>query len=183
MDWNSSRHLFRRLIFLILNFLLKMSQVSMKSANTTRVDLDRANKLYSESRAMGNPQMCPITAINPDADVYSRPLGGAGYRMLNMSVPECSTYNYSTQRMLMHENALRPMLGPCSPDNMGGGDFLLGSSRDAQPSNVYGEGTRGHFQTMQRPQDSIPYDSGIYTSSITRPMTLSQDAMIKPVYG
>lgn len=161
-----------------------MSQVFMKSAIATRVNPDAANKLYSESRTLGNPAMCPLSARHVDADEFSRPLGGASYRLLLTNDAACAPFTYTPQRKLLHENAERPVLGPCNPGDRGGGDFLFGNVRDAYPKNVYGEGDRGNFEIYKRLAEPIPNDySTEVTPDFRKPLTLSHDALIRPFYG
>jgi len=162
---------------------------SLKAAITTRVNPEEASKLYYEARAMGNPATCPASAVHADVDEFGRPLGGSGYRMLYMADPSCSHYNYPASRMLRHENASRPILGPCNPGDRGSGDFLLGSIRDHFPMGIYGEdGNRGKFVSpyiggLMRPLEDIPQYTKSYTPDLTRPLTLSHNSLIKPYYG
>lgn len=161
------------------------SMRSFKAAITTRVDPLDAIRLFSESRQLGNPATCPASAMEPDVDEFSRPLGGARFRLIKLDDPSCSSFVYPVSRRLKHENAERPILGPCNPGDRGAGDFLYGSIRDHYPRNVYGEGgERGKFVSYTRPQESYPvYNTSTYAPSATRPMTLSHDSLVQPYTG
>lgn len=159
---------------------------SLKSAVTTRVDPTTALRLFSESRNLGNPATCPLGATEIDVDEWGRPQGGARHRLLKLNVPECSGKLYPVSRMLAHENATRPILGPCSHGDRGAGDFMYGSVRDRFPKNLYGEGTRGDFVspfTSFKPDEGIPEYTTNYLPSTKRQLTLSHDALIKPYFG
>lgn len=157
----------------------------MKSAITTRVDPVTAFRLFDESRQLGNPATCPMSAMDPDVDEFSRPQGGARYRMIKLDDPACSNFVYSTSRRLKHENAERPVLGPCNPGDRGAGDFLYGSVRDRYPENLYGEGSRGAFVSPflgLKPDEGVPEYTKTYEPQTARPLTLSHDGLIKRYY-
>ena len=158
---------------------------SFKAAITTRVDPLDATRLFSESRQLGNPATCPASAMEPDVDEFSRPLGGARFRLIKLDDPSCSSFVYPVSRRLKHENAERPILGPCNPGDRGAGDFMYGSVRDRYPQNVYGDGgMRGKFASYKKPkEDGQPVYNTSYTASSTRPLSLSHDSLVKPYTG
>lgn len=154
----------------------------MKSAITTRVDPVSALRLFDESRQLGNPATCPLSALDPDVDEFSRPQGGARHRMIKLDDSACSNFLYSTSRRIKHENAERPVLGPCNPGDRGGGDFLYGSVRDRYPENLYGEGSRGAFVSPFlgfKPDEGIPQYTKTYEPATARQLTLSHDGLVK----
>jgi len=158
---------------------------SMKSAITTRVDPQTAFRLFDESRQLGHPATCPMNALEPDTDEFSRPQGGARHRMIRLDDPACSQFVYSTSRKILHENAERPVLGPCNPGDRGGGDFLYGSVRDRYPGNLYGEGDRGAFVSPflgLKPDEGQPEYTRTYEPQTAKPLTLSHDGLIKRYY-
>uniref|UniRef100_A0A6C0JQY2 Uncharacterized protein n=1 Tax=viral metagenome TaxID=1070528 RepID=A0A6C0JQY2_9ZZZZ len=156
---------------------------SFKAAITTRVNTEQASKLFNESRQMGNPMTCPGSAINIDVDEFSRPLGGAGYRMAYLNDPSCSSFVYPVGRKIRHENSERPILGPCNPGDRGAGDFLYGSVRDRYPENIYGHGTRGNFvKSHGTVEEGYPTYATNYSSSAARPLTISHDALTRPFF-
>lgn len=158
---------------------------SMKSAITTRVDPLNALRLFDDSRQLGNPATCPLNAMDPDMDEFSRPQGGARYRLINLNDPACSQFVYTTSKKLKHENAERPVLGPCNPGDRGAGDFLYGSVRDRYPENLYGEGDRGAFISPflgLKPDEGIPEYTKTYEPQTAQPLTLSHDGLIKRYY-
>lgn len=158
---------------------------SMKSVVTTRVDPTKAEKLYYESRALGNPETCPINARFPDLDEYGRSLGGGTYRLGKFDNASCSSFIYSPTSLIAHENNDRPILGPCSAGSRGGGDFL-GVRRDRNPNNLYGELDRGNFKTglnTLRPSESTPVYTTSYLDNTARPLTLSMNAITNPYIG
>ncbi len=160
---------------------------SLKSAITTRVNPANAERLFQEGRTLGNPAVCPKSATSIDVDVFSRPQGGARHRLLELRDPACSHFVYKLSSRLKHENAERPILGPCNPGDRGAGDFLYGSVRDRFPENLYGEGDRGNFARpyvgMRQPDGPPPAYTHSFEPTTARPMTLSQDALIKPYFG
>jgi hypothetical protein len=163
------------------------SITSLKSAITTRINPANAERLYNESRVLGNPAVCPLSAQAPDVDVYSRPQGGARYRLLYLGDAACSHFVYPTSQRLKHESAQRPIIGPCNPGDRGAGDFLYGSVRDRFPQNLYGQGTRGNFVNTyvgMRPADGPPpmYTTS-YEQATARAPTMSHDALITPYFG
>lgn len=160
---------------------------SLKSAITTRVNPANAERLFQEGRSLGNPAVCPRSAQEIDVDVYGRPQGGSRYRLLELKDPACSHFVYTLNSRLKHENAERPILGPCNPGDRGAGDFLYGSIRDRFPQNLYGQGDRGKFvrnyEGIRQPDGPAPMYNHSYEPTTARPMTLSQDALIKPYFG
>ena len=85
------------------------SIVSYKSAITTRVNPQEAEKLYSESRTLGNVMMCPASAVNINMDEYQRPVGGSKKNTLLLDDASCSSLIYPTNEKIRNENAIRPM--------------------------------------------------------------------------
>ncbi len=161
---------------------------SFKAAITTRVDPTQAERLFSESRQLGNPMCCPKSAMDPNVDEFGRPLGGARHRLLLMNDAACSQFVYPCSRKLRHENADRPILGPCDPGNRGAGDLIYGSARDHFPQCIYGEGCRGNFVspylTGIRSPEEFPEDVHItYEKQTAKPLILSHDALTKPFRG
>jgi hypothetical protein len=159
---------------------------SMKAAITTRVNPEDSSRLYYESRALGNPATCPTSAISIDVDEYGRPMGGSGFRTLYLADPACSQFVYSTSRRIKHENAERPILGPCNPGDRGAGDFLYGTARERWPKQIYGPNQgRGDWVSpytghMMKPPEGKPVYTTNYPPSAARPLTLSHDALDRP---
>jgi hypothetical protein len=150
------------------------SITSLKSVITSRVDLGQVDRQYSSSRALGHPDTCPISAMNPDVDQNGRPLGGSGYRLQYMDDPACSMFVYPLAKKLRHENAERPNLGPCMFGDRGGGDFLA-YHRDDNPIDIYGFGTRGNFVSTAPVDEGSPYYDA--QSQPMKPNSLSMDAI------
>lgn len=159
---------------------------SMKAVITTRVSPADADRLFSSSRQLGNPLMCPVSAQHPDVDEFSRPQGGAMHRMIHTNDAACSSYTLTVNKLLDYENAERPILGPCDPGNRGGAD-LQGQFRDHSPRNLYGQGMRGNFVNEYgqylKPPEGTPHYVMAYEPATAAPLTISHDALIKPFYG
>jgi hypothetical protein len=153
---------------------------SLKSVVASRVDLGEADRQYYASRALGNPATCPRSAHNADVDEFSRPLGGNGYRLLYTADASCSQFTYPLSKLLAHENAERPNLGPCVFGDRGGGD-LLAYHRDDIPKNIYGFGQRGNFVSPAPIDEGVPISDALPHQM--RPGTLSHDALIAPLRG
>lgn len=161
---------------------------SLKSAITTRVNPVDAERLFNDSRFLGNPEMCPKSAMNPDVDEWGRPQGGARHRLLLLNDASCSSSVYSLGQKIRHENAERAILGPCRPGDRGGGDFY-GKGRDNFPKNLYGEGNRGNFVSpykyLRQPEFGTPKPN--YTTPFepasARQFNMSQDALVTPYLG
>jgi hypothetical protein len=157
----------------------------MKSVVTSRVDTAAADRLYYESRALGNPATCPINARFPDLDEFGRSLGGGTYRLGKFNDSSCSSYIYTPTLLIAQENNDRPILGPCAPGTRGAADFL-GVNRDRTPHNLYGEGNRGNFKTglnTMKPAEGTPSYTNSYLGNTARPLTLSMDAITNPYIG
>lgn len=159
---------------------------SMKAAITTRVNTEDAFRLFG-SRSLGAGAFCPSGAPNINVDEYGRPVGGTGFKTLYLNDPACSNSVYSIQRRLRHENAERPILGPCNPGNRGGGDFLYGNVRTRWPEEIYGNnGDRGEWGSpyvnhMLRPPEGAPVAfNTTFPKSLAQPYTLSHDALDRP---
>ena len=137
---------------------------SLKSVTNTRVDVGQAQQLYSLTRALGDPRLCPATARKVDVDEFGRPLGGSGYRLYATNDSACSGFARPMQQRLRHENAERPNLGPCLQGERGGGDFM-GYSRDRTTYGIYSPGdTRGAFVKMPpvATASTTQYQQGMY---------------------
>ena len=153
---------------------------SMKAAITSRVDLGQVQRQYFASRALGIPDMCPITAMNPDVDENSRPLGGSGYRLLYTNDASCSPFTYNLSKMIYHENALRPNLGPCLFGSRGDSDFE-GMHRDRNPRDIYALGQRGNFVSTAPIDEGAPVYNAI--PQTMAPLSLSHDAIREQMRG
>ncbi len=165
------------------------SITSLKSAITTRVNPANAERSFHEARALGNPKICPRSAYFPNVDEWGRPVGNSVHRTLLVADAACSNYVYPLTRKLKHENAERPILGPCNPGDRGAGDFLYGSARDRFPKNLYGEGSRGNFSSPFvgfKQADGVPKMSKYnvaFEPATARPPSLSHDDLVMPYFG
>lgn len=153
---------------------------SLKAAITSRVDLGQVQRQYFASRALGSPETCPVTAMNPDVDVNSRPLGGAGYKLLYTADASCSPFTYPLATMLRQENALRPNLGPCVFGGRGGADFAA-THRDENPRNIYALGARGNFVSTAPIDEGTPQYNAVPQTMV--PTTFSHDAIREHLRG
>lgn len=114
--------------------------------------------------------------MHPDVDENSRPLGGAGYRLLYTADASCSPFTYPLAKMLRHENAMRPNLGPCVFGARGAGD-LAATHRDENPRDIYALGPRGNFVSMQPIDEGTPVYNAV--PQPMTPLTTNQDALMQ----
>lgn len=157
---------------------------------TSRVDPANSERLFSESRQLGNPLMCPAGAMNPNIDQYFRPQGGAGFRLIKTTDSSCGRFLYPVKDRLIHENADRPHIYPCNADH-DTGDTLLGSVRNNTEMNIYDSkdprdinyvshyNNRKHIQKLNR--NSL--NNTAYNKNITRKNTMSHNALRDRYYG
>lgn len=151
----------------------------MKSALSTRVDVALANKLYSESRDLGQDAMCPAGAHNLNYDVYGRPVGIARQGIL-LNDAACSKYVYPASKRLLHESAERPYIATAPVGLRGGGDTMFGrSARDHMPRQLYNASGRGDFvrhyaNAANQPPHQEFGNTALYNAM--PPSTLSMDA-------
>jgi hypothetical protein len=156
----------------------------MKSVITTRVNPSQAERMYADSRIIGNTMMCPAGAPYLNFDEYFRPMGGAGKRNLKLDDASCSSLVYSVKQKLGHENTERPILGPCNPGDRMGGDFLYGNARSNMMFNIYKDNKNGHFVSAykdhMRAADQIPISRATYEPQSARMGMMSHNALIQP---
>ena len=157
----------------------------MKAATTTRVDVGQANKLYSESRNLPQPAMCPAGAQNLNYDIYGRPVGIAHQGVL-LNDSSCSDYVYPSYKRILHESAERPYIATAPAGLRGGGDTMFGrSARDHMPRQLYSASDRGdfvrHFSgvTDRAPHQNFP-NQALYP--MMSPSSLSHDATVPQKY-
>jgi hypothetical protein len=117
--------------------------ISMKAARLERVDPETARKLYTESRTMAHPMLCPAGATHIAHDEYGRPA-------IQTTLPigkDASCAMGSSQpinRVLARENYERPYTPIADPGLMGSGD-MAAWGRNRMPQNLYGNGYGGNF--------------------------------------
>ena len=159
------------------------STVSFKSAITTRVNPETAQKLWSESRNLGNTLMCPAGAPSLSFDEFSRPVGGSPRKTLLFDDASCSPMVYSAGQYIRNENSQRPILGPCNPGDRLGADFMLGNMRSNITDNIYNTGTNKFVSVygshMKQP-DEVPVMNHMYDPRTAKPLTTSHNALIQP---
>jgi hypothetical protein len=155
------------------------SHQTLKAVIQSRVQPDTSERLYGESRTMGQGLMCPAGAGDIFFDIYGRPVS-QNTLLLNDSA--CSQYTaWSAARRMGVENNERPYLQICKAGNRGGGD-PMGVGRDVQQQNLYGEGYQGnmikHYPTANNtPWEDEPHPSSSeYTRNMIQPFNFSHDS-------
>lgn len=152
-----------------------MSVQTLKSANTVRVDIGKAQHLAGARQNLGEPLLCPAGAHHLQNDVYMRPVS---QNTLLLDDASCSNHTeFSAARRIQIENMERPYLPVCAA-GLRGGD-LMGKGRDLQPKNLYGEGSRGSFvRTYSTPTNHYNevITSPPYYHQKQQPFTFSHDA-------
>lgn len=161
---------------------------TLKSALTSRVRIDQAERLASQRQNAGEGLTCPAGAGHIAFDIYGRP---APQSTLLLNDAACSNYTqYSAARRIEVENFVRPQVGICAAGQRGAADFQ-GVGRDLIPQNLYGTGFEGNFVRHYNTPNNAPWDvtpdcPGQKTySSLPRvqPWTGSHDATSKTWRG
>lgn len=130
----------------------------MKAARLERVNVETARKLYSESRTMAHPELCPAGAAHIANDEYGRPA-------MQTTLPigkDASCAMGSSQplnRVLARENYERPYVPIADPGIYGSGD-MAGWGRNRNPQNLYGNGYGGNFVRQYSGPDNRQADPG-----------------------
>ena len=132
-----------------------MTSISLKSAQISRIDVGRADQLYSTSRTLGWQETCPTSAQNLYFDVYGRP---ATEFTLNKQVAECDTYQpVNARKRIAFENFHRPSVLAATPSLPAMTADFGGLSRNFMPRGLYGDQSgRGEFARIYRGVAEVP---------------------------
>lgn len=153
---------------------------SLKSAQSSRVDLGQVQRLASSRQDLGEGLMCPAGSGSISNDVYGRP---ANMNTLTVNLPydaSCSNYTYDAAWQMQRETNERPYMPICAAGLRGAADFM-GVGRDLMPQNVYGGVSgRGNFIRTFNTPNNAPYPDDISTAMPTEkriypPFTFSMD--------
>jgi len=154
------------------------STQTLKSAQQSRVRLDRGQRLGSQRMDLGEGMMCPAGAGHIAFDIFGRPASQKTLRLLDSA---CSHYTeFSAQRRIEVENQERPYINICAAGVRGVSDFM-GVNRDGLPQNVYGEGYGGnmvrHYDTLNNgPWESPEMPQQPFFHARVQPFDFSHDA-------
>lgn len=161
---------------------------TLKSALTSRVRNDQAQRLGSQRQDAGEGLMCPAGAGDIAFDVYGRPVS---QKTLRLDDAACSQYTeWSAARRIEVENFVRPQVGICAAGQRGAADFM-GVGRDLIPQDLYGTGYEGNFVRHYPTPNNAPWDQEPNCPSDTsylavprvQPWTGSMDATSKTWRG
>ena len=130
---------------------------SLKAANSQRVDTRRAAEMYSGSRMLGDPNMCPASAQELQHDVYGRPASQQTLSV-NLDASCAAGSQFPAARQIATESYNRPYVPICAAGSRGAGDFM-GVARDHNPQNMYGAGHSGDFVRHYPTPNGAPWDS------------------------
>lgn len=159
---------------------VEMSSVqTLKSANLVRVDTARSARLYSASRTLGEPLMCPASAHELQHDIYGRPASQQTLAV-NKDAACAQGTMFPAYRQIAIENQNRPYVPICAAGLRGGGD-TMGVGRNLIPQDLYGFGRQAdfvrHYPTVNNaPWDNAPPQRPNYYWRMEQPSSLSHDA-------
>lgn len=142
---------------------------SFKSVLSPRISVADADRVFSQSRTLGDPLGCPISAQTAYVDEFGRPSPNPD-KLLRLNDSACSNFVYPVQNVVMNEQVHRPILGPFAIGSRGKSDLMLGVSRDQIPVNMFDSHNGGYaFQSgygnqllptneqFKQPTQYIPY--------------------------
>uniref|UniRef100_A0A6C0JAY7 Uncharacterized protein n=1 Tax=viral metagenome TaxID=1070528 RepID=A0A6C0JAY7_9ZZZZ len=160
-----------------------MSNVqSFKSVVTTRVSVPDAERIYSQSRQLGDPLGCAAVSRNYSADEFQRPIP----KNINLHFDSaCSNFLSSVSKRMKDEDFHRPIIGPFKSGERGKVDLMLGVSRDQIPKSLY-SGKNGAFLSdfggkIKEPQfGSKVYVPKYDSSTFREPKIGIEDAFQRP---
>lgn len=130
---------------------------TLKAANSQRVDTRRAAEMYSGTRMLGSPDMCPASAQELQHDVFGRPASQQTLRV-NLDAACAQGSQFPAERQIAIESYNRPYVPICAAGERGAGDFM-GVSRDNNPQNLYGSGYSGNFVRHYDTPNNAPWDT------------------------
>jgi hypothetical protein len=157
------------------------SFTSLHPVETRRVSVADAERVYSQSRILGDPMACSNIAKGVHTDVYNRPVH---MDTLNLSDAACSHYNSPARRRIAQETTHRPMIGPYRIGDRGSTDTWPGLARDATPHNIYGRPVpfQNEFGHNLKRKDGPMYPQYISEASrFRKPKTKLEDALEVPL--
>lgn len=123
----------------------------MKAVNLVRVNPTAAQRLYSESKQLGNPQFCGAGHERLEHDQYGRLVNG--YTVQNTTDASCGNLSqFNVTERLAIENSHRQYVA-MPPAGQRGGDTMNVGRRNI-PRDVYGTGRGGWAR--QYPGNNMP---------------------------
>lgn len=117
---------------------------SLKSVDQTRVNVASAERLFSQSRNLGNANFCNINN-SLLTDEFGRP--GNYKNLINTRSSDCAQYTYPISSFIQDENKIRPAQ-ITDFRAMGGSVDTLGVKRDYIPTSLYNSSIDASFKTQ-----------------------------------